>query len=238
LNGKKIKVRKKDSERAEELLGKTNLLVDWIVRNRQVAIGALAGVVLILLGSLGYNWYAHSKDQTALKAYSEARRSLATEAGATAPAPVETLDALARVAEQYQATKIAVLAQMDLGRAYYGRGDYAAALNWFEAALKRAPKADFLSLLAEYHTALCDRELGRIPEAVAKLEAVRERVPATLKREFHWQAALTYELAKDLGKAVENFQRAGEAEGTFPAKALLEERLLANQSALGTAGKS
>lgn len=238
LSGKKIKVRKKDSERAEELLGKTDLLVEWIQRNRQLVIGLVVGVVLVPLVFWGYSWYGQSQDEAALRAYTQARQQLPVAEAAGGGVPDASLEELARIAKDYGNSKIAALACMDLGRTYYAAGDFEKAFGWFDEATKHLPQDSLLSLLASYHAALCYREQGKTEEAAGLLATIQDRIPAELKREFHWQAGLTYDAGKDYQKALENYQRALEAEGTYPPKPLLEKRRLADQRKLGSADKS
>jgi tetratricopeptide (TPR) repeat protein len=236
LNGKKIKVRKKDSERADEFFGKTSVLTNWVKGHRQLTVAVVAGVAVILLAAWGYNWYSQSRELAAVKAYTQALDSAPGGADAGAVLSDDSLRKLTNIAEKYKSGKIAVLAEMDLGRACYAKGDYQKALGWFQTATSHLDKKSFLSLLATYHEALCYREMGKIPEAIEHLEAIQGQMPANLKREFHWQAALTYELAKDFRKAADNYQRALEAEGSFPSKALIEERMLTDQREVGAAG--
>lgn len=237
MSGKKIKIRKKDSERAEEILGKTDVLLEWITNNQQLTIVLAVAVVLIPLIFWGYNWYGRSQNQTALRAYTEARQELEASEQASGTKPAAPSDAalerLARVARDYGNSRIAALACMDLGRSYYAAGDYEQALAWFDEATKHLPQESLLSLLASYHAALCYREQGKREEAAGLLAKIQDRVPAELKREFHWQAGLTFDAGKDYQQALDNYDRALEAEGAYPPKPLLEQRRLADQRKLG-----
>jgi tetratricopeptide (TPR) repeat protein len=62
---------------------------------------------------------------------------------------------------------------LNLGNAYFARGDVMAARRHYE----RAADADALRAAALFNLGLCDEQEGRVAEAIAHYEAALERDP-------------------------------------------------------------
>ncbi len=234
MGKQRIKVRKKDSEKAEEILSFTQRMADWIVANLKLVIGVSIGVVLVLLASWGYNSYAQSKQRRALKDYAQARARLETLKTANKADYDAAIKAIGAIARQYQGTKIGALARMDLGRLCFDARRYQDAVKWYESARETLAHEEVLADLATYYQALAYRELGKLDRALELLKSIEERFPTRLQREFHWQVAQIYLAQGEYAKAVEQLDLAAQAPGTYPAKPQIEQERLMAKAAVRT----
>ena len=221
----KIKVRKKELQKAEEILGIQTRLADWLQAHLwQVLIGG-AGVVLIAVLVLAIGSYRQFGEKRALTQYAQLADKFP---GGENPDPRQWegfVPALKSLVEEYPRTKSALNAQLDLAQALYQLKQYEQALQWDTKNLQRLSEDTTRQALVRCRMALCYQAMNRLDEAIAQLEMLEQQNLAGLLRDVHWQIAQLYAKKQEPTRAAEQYQKALDALGDYPNNALLQEQL-------------
>ncbi|SMC17387.1 Putative negative regulator of RcsB-dependent stress response [Desulfacinum hydrothermale DSM 13146] len=221
MGAKKIKVKKKPTEKADEILGFSDRLLEWGRDNMAYLAGAVGGIVLVVLIVWGVGLYNQSKERSAAREY----------ARITAQEPVDPaneealkarLDAFKGFLEKHEGTGAAVLAAVDLGRLLQEAGRYEEALQWYDRAAQDLPEGSALDLTVDYGRALALEAMERTDEALAAWGALAQKADDGLKRECLWHQARLAARKGDKKAAQGYYDLALQAQGAYPGKSLLE----------------
>jgi predicted negative regulator of RcsB-dependent stress response len=221
----KIKARRKELQKAEEILGIQTRLADWLQTHLwQVLIGGAAVlVVAVLVLAIGsYRQFGHKRAQTQYAQLAD------RFPGGENPDPKQWegfVPALKSLVEEYPYTSSALSAQLDLAQALYQLKQYEQALQWDVKNLQRLSEDTTRQALVRYRMALCYQAINRLDEAIAQLEMLAPQNLGVLLRDLHWQLAQLYANKQEPAKAVEQCQKALDTLGGYPNNALLQERL-------------
>lgn len=141
----------------------------WFKENSKVVSAA---VILILVGSLAVNFYAHHRSNS---------RNIQSLAFDNAGDPV----ALRNVMANYPGSDVATLASFTLGGREFEAGNHTAAKEAFDAFVQQHPR-HVLSFNARVGAAQCLLALGQAEQALKSFEALAQEQPEHyLKGDIH-----------------------------------------------------
>lgn len=221
MGAKKIKVKKKPTEKAEEILSFTDRLLEWGRANVAYLAGAVGGIVLVTLVVWGVGLYNQSKERSAGRDY----------ARLTADGPVDPrnqealkarLDAFTAFLEEHRGTGAAALAMVDMARLLEEAGRHEEALQWYDRAAGEIPEGSSLDLAVDYGRALTLEALGRVDEALAAWSGLAVKADDGLKRECLWHQARLAAQKGDREGARGYYDLALKTEGAYPGDGLLQ----------------
>ena len=221
----KIKARKKELQKAEEILGIQTRLADWLQTHLRHVLIAGAAVLLIAVLVLAIGSYRQFGQKRAQTQYAQLADRFP---GGENPDPKQWegfVPALKSLVEEYPHTSSALNAQLDLAQALYQLKQYEQALQWDAKNLQRLSEDTTRQALVRYRMALCYQAMDRLDEAIVQLEMLEQQNLAGLLRDVHWQLAQLYAKKQDPAKAAEQYQKALDAPGGYPNNALLQEQL-------------
>ena len=221
----KIKARKKELQKAEEILGIQTRLADWLQTHLWQVLIAGGAVLLIAVLVLAIGSYRQFGEKRAQTQYAQLADKFP---GGENPDPRQWegfVPALKSLVEEYPHTSSALSAQLDLAQALYQLKQYEQALQWDAKNLQRLSEDTTRQALVRYRMALCYQAMNRLDEAIAQLEMLEQQNLAGFLRDVHWQLAQLYAKKENLAKAAEQYQKALDAPGGYPNNALLQEQL-------------
>ncbi len=222
MGAKKIKVRKKDTEKAEEILSVTQRVLEWGRRHATVLLGAVAGLLCVLVLSWAVGAYSDMKERRAQRELAGVLRETDALDLKDTAALQEHLTRLQSVAEKHQGTSAAAAAAVTMTRLLFEKGRYEEALQWSERAAKSFSKDAAVELLLAYGRLMCLEALGRVDEALAGWAALADKAEGGLKREALWHQARLAAAKGDREKAGQLYEAALGVKGFYPEDAFLK----------------
>lgn len=221
MGAKKIKVRKKDTEKADEILSLTDRVWEWARQHVNVLLGTVGGLFFVLVASWAFGVYSDMKERRAQRDLALLWKETEGLDRKNAAAMEEQLHRVKAVVEGHKGTAAAGAA-VTMARLLFDVGRLEEALQWYERARKDFPKESGADVLIDYGRLLCLETLGRVDEALVGWAALAEKVEGGLKRECLWrQARLAYEKG-DRDKAVELYEAALAVKGFYPEDGFLK----------------
>lgn len=227
--------RKELLRQPDQFITRSARIIEWVEAN---ASAILYGVgAAILAGALVGGWFVwqanrHHRAETLL--YEAININSNTLQDSTSQDnQVEALQALVRA---YDHTPAATQAYWHLGRLYFARADYVAALEAYEQARHRLgdEQSGFMHVLISLNIAYAEEARGTCAQALEHFEAVVQAPTATwLRGEAYLGMGRCHEQSNTPEMAAEVYHRAlSDAEVNEPTRQALEERL-ANVDHLG-----
>lgn len=221
----KIKVRKKELQKAEEILSLQTRLAEWLQTHLwHVLIGG-AGVLFVAVLILAIGSYRQFGEKRAQTQYGLLADRFPGAENPDARQWEGLVPALKRIAEEYPRTSSALSAQLDLAQALYQLKQYEQALQWDTKNLQRLSEDATRQALVRYRMALCYQATNRPDEAIAQFQVLEQQNLAGFLRDVHWQLAQLYAKKQDPAKAAEQYRKALDMQGGYPDDALLQEQL-------------
>lgn len=125
-------ITKRQEMRQDAVLSTYAKAWDFVHKNRPLVYGAIAVVVLLILGIIGWNVLQNQKAEKAQAALGVALRPYEEGDFQTALDGTESTPGLLEVAREYGGTDPGNLAQYYVADSYFRLGNYDEALRWFE----------------------------------------------------------------------------------------------------------
>ncbi|MBW1990227.1 MAG: tetratricopeptide repeat protein [Deltaproteobacteria bacterium] len=226
---KKKKIsRKQLLKEPDEFLTLSSRAVEW-ARDHQkemiiaTAVFALAGLLLVV-GS----WHFSRTRGRAMATYERAAATLERldkEEAANPEAAKAATDQLERVIDQYPRTKAAAMAAMRLGAVAYKNGDYQKAEDWYRLAVKKFSGDPLAKTLAQNGLAHALEGAGKLEQALARFEALKEGPLSGVTQDAAFRAAMIHKKLGDAQKAAEALRNFVDTYPQSPFARLAEEEL-------------
>jgi predicted negative regulator of RcsB-dependent stress response len=236
LGAKKIKVDKKRTDKAEEILSAFDQAKIWAEEHSTLVSAVVVVVLLVPLVFWGFSAYGESKERKAREAYAQAVAGWPEQDTGDAKTWEEIIPKLQKCMEEHSGTKAALDARLDMARAFFHVGRYEDAAKGSSQVIEQAEVGSGLRPLARYQLALAYEMLGKTDEALAQWEALQKEQLSGLKREVDWRLAALYTKKEQYAKAVAHYEEALSAPGAYPSAPLLQEELAFAKTKTGTAG--
>ncbi len=192
-------------EKSEALADKLLTGEAFSQRNRNILLGVLAAVVLVVGGLVGFNYYKGIKDQEAQSVLFPAVYHFESDSLNKALKGDGANEGLVDVADQYGMTKAGNLAKFYAGTAYLKQGKFDEAIEY----LKDFESSDFL-VQARAYALLGDAymEKNQLGEAVNYYEKAADYKPNEyFTPSYLMKLALAQELNKDNGAAIQTYEK-------------------------------
>jgi len=228
LGAKKIKIPKKEAQKAQkalELAANPVLSREWL---EQYATRILAGVgvLLLVVGILwGFDAYGKSKEQRARLEYSKIMQTWPGDESSDRQAWEKVISELQSFLKEHTETASMLDAQLDLARAYFQTQQYQDALKWNKSVLDQLPRDQDLKFLAQYQQAFVLGALGKTDEAITMWNALKGNASSEISKEADWNIARLYAQKGEYSKAAEQYEMAVKAKGNYPSADLLQLEL-------------
>jgi predicted negative regulator of RcsB-dependent stress response len=228
LGAKKIKIPKKEAlkaQKAMELAANPILSREWL-EEYSTRILAGVGALLLVLGILwGFSAYGTSKEQSARLAYSRALQAWPGDTSSDRQAWEKVISDLQAFLKEHSETASMIDARLDLARAYLQTQQYEDALKWNKSVLDNLPRDQDLKFLAQYQQAFILEALGKTDEAITLWTALKGDASSEISKEADWNIARLYARKGEDSKAVEQYETAMKAKGSYPSADLLQLEL-------------
>ena len=127
------KIRRKDLKKPDEFITLSAKIITWCRDNIRLIMGAMGGIILLMLISAGVFAFKTQKEAKARTLYQEA---LALYPAATSGKPsfaeyAAVATKLEEVKSHYGSTAVGTNALVDLGNVYFKSGDYDKAISCY-----------------------------------------------------------------------------------------------------------
>lgn len=221
MGAKKIKVRKKDTEKADEILSFSQQVLEWGRRHATLFMGVLGGLVGVLLVSWAVGAYSDMKERRAQRELAALWRDTEALDPKDEAALKDHLSRLQFVAEKHDGTAAAAGAALTMTRLLFEKGRYEEALQWYDRAGKSFSKEAAADLIVTYGRMMCLESMGRVDEALSGWSALADTVEGGLKREALWHQARLTAAKGDREKARQIYDAALAVKGFYPEDAFL-----------------
>ncbi len=200
---------KKDSsqdfiENPEALVEQFSKTEDFVQKNKNLVLGVLSGILVVVAGILGYNYYIQGQNQTAQNDIWQAQFYFEQDS------LEKTLNGdglnygMNQIVEDYGPTKVGNLAQFYAGVSLLKKGDYNTAIE----QLKAFSSSDLL-IQARAYSNIGDAymELGNYTEAANYYDKAADYKPNKfITPQYLFKAALAYEKQSDFKTAISRYQ--------------------------------
>lgn len=221
MGAKRIKVRKKDTEKADEILIFSQQMLEWGRCHTSLLMGAVGGLVAVLLVSWAVGAYSDMKERRAQRELAALWRDTKALDAKDEAALKDHLNRLQSVAEKHDGTAAAAGAALTMARLLFENGRYEEALQWYDRAGKGFPKDAAAEVIMTYGRLMCLESMGRVEEALAGWASLAEVVEGSLKREALWHQARMTAAKGDREKAQKLYEAALQVKGLYPEDAFL-----------------
>jgi predicted negative regulator of RcsB-dependent stress response len=180
-------------------------IIQKLQRNRNVLIGVVAAVMLLIGGWIGYNYYKQNKNEEAQAYMFPAVYHFEADSLNKALKGDGINDGLETIADNYSMTDAGNLAQFYAGVAYLKQGQFDNAINY----LKDFKSSDLL-LQARAHVLVGDAymEKGQTNEAISYYEKAANYKPnAFFTPQYLMKLALAQEVSNSNSAAITTYDR-------------------------------
>ncbi len=228
MGAKKIKISKKEAQKAQKALEQATITVlskDWIELHLNKILAGLVVLCLVLGGVWGFTAYGQSKERRAQVDYAKVLQNWPGDENSTSQAWWMIISELERFLKDHSGTVPVNDAQLDLARAYFQTQQYENAQNWNKKVLDLLPRDQRLKILAQYQQAFVYEALGKTDEAITLWNDLKGNDSSELKKEADWNLARLYARKGDYSKAAEQYEISLKAAGSYPSPALLQDEL-------------
>ncbi|MFZ2448603.1 MAG: tetratricopeptide repeat protein [Syntrophobacteraceae bacterium] len=209
----------------------------WAEKNYSRIVIVGAAILFAVISAWGMNAYQTYSENSARSAYAPLASKLAAE-GTMAPEEWQKLiPDLQKFISAQKGTQTALLAKVELAKAYFETKRYDDAIKTASEALKAIPPGHGLKPLIQYQLAYAYEAAGKPDQAVKEWTDLKGAGLAGLDREAQWNIGRIYAAGKDYARAAEMYAKAVDAPGSYPASALLEQELERTRQAAGIGEK-
>jgi predicted negative regulator of RcsB-dependent stress response len=197
----------------------------WWGERKPWILGGIA-VILILLGVLwGVRNHQESRERRAVLAYAGEAYHWPEQENADQEKIKELIPKIQEFIGKFDGTGAAARARLDMARAFLSAGRFDEAITAGKEALKELSSNGDLRMLARYQLTLAYLASGRAEEALAQWAAVKNGALSGMEREIRWKEGLLLAKRGEYAMALEQYELAVKAKGSYPADALLEMEL-------------
>jgi predicted negative regulator of RcsB-dependent stress response len=221
----KIKANGKDARKLEDPLKTSEEAMNWLQARRQWFLGGGIALLVVLVLVWAFTSYGQVRGRRAQMQYAQALSKLGSQQNPDAQMWAPIIAELKSLCESFRGTRAALSAQLDLAQAYHQTGQYDQAILWDQKNLQDLKSDPATQVLARLRLVLSYRALNKLDEALAQCDILQKMVAPGLSREVQWQTGQLYAIKQDAAKAAEHFQKALEAEGSYPADGIIQEGL-------------
>jgi predicted negative regulator of RcsB-dependent stress response len=235
LAAQKIKVPKKNTEKAEELLSAFDRLKAWTEEHAVAVSVCVVLLSLVPVAFWGIGMLGQSKERKGQEAYALVFEKWSDKDISDSKAWEGIIPQLEKCIADHPGTRVSMDARLDLAQASFRVGRYEDARRWAAEVVEKASPGNDLKPLARYQLAQYYEMLGKVDEAVAEWEALRKEELSGLNREVDWHIADLYVKKGDYSKAVSHYESALDASGSYPSAPMLQEELAFAKTKIGSA---
>ncbi len=192
--------------------------IEWFKENRTTLAYIVTGVLLIIVGYFGYNYYQDSMNRQAANAYYTAWDNYSNAFTVQRTDDLVSKDEVefrlqqaeenfSRVANQFSSSNVSEEALYYLGKAQYEQGKFTSSIETFKQYLKKYPDG-YYAASARLAIAFSLEGDGRVDEAMTRLEEISRQYPdSPLRFLALMELARLYEDKGNLPKARELYQQ-------------------------------
>jgi predicted negative regulator of RcsB-dependent stress response len=222
---KKIKVTKKASDKASDLLSLTERWDFWLQKNSKYLIGGI--VLLVAVGGIvwGVSAYRQSVEARAKTAYVGLLAKLPAEGGEDSKEWEKLIPELETFVQTHAGTKAAIDAEADLVQACVKVKRYADAIKWSNQILVEITPAHPLRPIIREQLAVGYEAMGKTDDAIQQWTEMKKEGSGSFARVISWNLGRLYARKGDYGKAKEEYEAALKTDGAYPGTALLEDEM-------------
>jgi predicted negative regulator of RcsB-dependent stress response len=197
----------------------------WVEKNYTLVIGVGAAILLTIALLWGFISYDHSKQARAQSDYGLLAQRLPAE-GKGSPADWERLiPDLQKFISEHKNTAPALVARIELAKAFFEAKRYSDAVKTGEEALSLARPGQNLRPLIMYQLGYAYEEAGKQDEAAGMWNGLKQLGVQEFEREADWNLAKIFESKKQFDKAAEMYQLASQAPGEYPPAPLIDRQI-------------
>lgn len=222
---KKIKGSKKRFETTEEVLSFSERATDFAKQNPYWLIGIVATLVLAMGVIWGVHLYTQAQERKASSDYARVMEKWPASDLAGFKEWDKLTVQLQDYIKKHEGTQAALNAQLDLTQAYFWMKRYDESIKLANRLLAQTPSGNPLKPLIHYHLALAYEETGKADQSIGQWEALAKEGVKGLDREISWHLARLYSDKKEYAKAVEQYEKALQADGGYPDTPMIQEEM-------------
>ena len=217
------RITRKELRQPDPFITRSARIIAWVEAHASSILYSAGAVVLVgVLVAGWFVWQANRQHRAEALLY-EATKTL--DADPSLPEN-ERVDALQALVRDYDRTSAAAQAYWHLGRLYFARADYVAALEAYKQAQRRLSGAGVMQSLITLNLAYAEEARGDWARALENFEAVAQAPAAWLRGEAYLGMGRCHEQSDAPAMAAEVYHRAlSDAEVGDLTRQILEERL-------------
>jgi tetratricopeptide (TPR) repeat protein len=221
------KMDKKDLEQPDAFQETMGKAVAWAVEHRQKLYAAAGAIVLGILLTGGYFFYAASQEKDAARLYLEARlKAMKADPMGTGTAGPEAVRAYEAVVDKYGSTDAAQSARYELGSLYYNAGDYDRSIEVYRDFIDKAASKDIRVLYAWFGIGYAHEARKEYDKALEAFNRVASMNPGAVHEGISYRnIARVHEGLNDRGKALEYYRKALEKTKDPAATVILKRKI-------------
>lgn len=223
--------RKELLRQPDQFITRSARLIEWTEANASSILYGVGAVILagVLVGGW-FVWQANRHYQAEALLYKAINADANGDALQNTSQPNPMVEALQALVRDYDRTPAAAQAYWHLGRLYYARADYVAAVEAYEQARQRLSsnsQSALMRTLISLNMAYAEEAQGACAQALDNFQAVLQASTAMwLRGEAYLGMGRCHEQSDALGMAAEVYNRAlSDAEVNELTRQILEERL-------------
>ncbi|MEN6439249.1 MAG: tetratricopeptide repeat protein [Syntrophobacter sp.] len=209
----------------------------WADKHYPLLVGITAAILFTMISTWGIRTYDAHKENTARAAYAVVALKLPAEGTATPDDWQKLVPELQKIISDHKGTQPALMARMELARAYLETKRYDEAVKTAIEAMKYLPPGHSLRPLLQYQLACTYEAAGNREQAAKEWAQLKESGTAGLQREAEWNLGRNFAAKNDFAKAAESYQKASETPGSYPSPTMLDQELARARQAAGIAEK-
>ena len=223
--------RKELLRQPDQFITRSARIIEWAEANASSIVYGVGAVILV--GALVGGWFVwqanrHQRAETLL--YKAINADDNGDALQNTPQPNPMVEALQDLVRDYDGTPAAAQAYWHLGRLYFDRADYVAAVEAYEQARQRLSgnnQSALIRTLISLNMAYAEEAQGACTRALENFQTVLQAPTATwLRGEAYLGMGRCHEQSDALEMAAEVYNRGlSDAEVNEPTRQILEERL-------------
>ncbi len=238
MSPRRIKPERKLIGKIENPSELAETLKERIEKHKSKLITLAVVFLLIVAGVFGFDTYNASRERRAEADYAGIVKRWPEGEDASPKALEPVAVELEKHIEEFGTVISSRNAKLDLAKACFELERYEDALKWGKEVLNESGRDRSMMLLARYQVALTLEAVGKSDEALSYWTALRTEGDRSLTREVEWHLGKGATRRGDYGKAVEHYENALRAEGTYPDEPLLRGDLALVKSRIVASGES
>ncbi len=192
-------------ESSEVLAEQFSKTEDFIQKNKNLVLGVLAAILLIVGGYLGYQYYIQGQNEIAQKDMFQAIFYFEQDSLDKALNGDGLNFGMLQIIEDYGATKAGNIARFYAGVSYLKKGEFQTAIEYLEdfSSSDLIVQARAYSLIGDAYM-----ELGNYSDAASNYEKAASHKPnKEFTPQYLFKAAVAYEKQSNYQAAIDNYQQ-------------------------------